>query len=353
MEIKFKNIEILRFFFILSIIACHIDLNIKKSTVLFFQNFANQTHWTWLAVDFFFIISGFFLFLKTDFNVNFVSFAKKKLKRLLPLVLIVLYITYIFSLFTPLTWLQHENLFTILNLQNVGLTTQNGNIPPSWFVSSLFWTSCFYFYLYKVINRNIFNLITASIIFACYSLFLHAPHDANLANIFYFINTGMVRAFGGMGIGYFIYLFYKEFYSSKTTFFNSFWSKLLISIIEIWAFITLFYYLDFHYTSYNNILYIILVFIILFICFIVKKGIISKFFDNDFSVFLGKYTYSIFLIHYLVKDLYVIYCNSYGLIHPKLYILILYIITILAGIILYHFVEKPIAKLFHSIKNNI
>ena len=36
-----------------------------------------------------------------------------------------------------------------LIIQNIGLTFSNGNVPASWFISALFWTMCFYFYLYK------------------------------------------------------------------------------------------------------------------------------------------------------------------------------------------------------------
>lgn len=140
-----------------------------------------------MPVDFFFIISGFFLFGNINYSQSFISFAIKKLKRLMPTVLGVLLITFIVSLFTPYNWVKHENLFTILNIQNVGLTFQNGNIPPSWFVSSLFWGMCFYFYLAKIVSQKVFNFVTACLIFICYAIFIHVPNSWNVLNYYNFI----------------------------------------------------------------------------------------------------------------------------------------------------------------------
>ena len=347
---KIRNIEALRFLFVLLVIACHINQGITSAfpDISIYQKFINNTSLSWLVVDFFFIISGFFLFIKTDFSINFIDFAKHKLKRLMPTILVVLLITAIVSWFTQLPWHNCDNLFIVLNLQNVGLTFGNGNIPPSWYISSLFWAMCFYFYLYKSVNKNIFNLITACLTFFCYSFFVHVPKSWNVINYYYVINIGIVRAIAGIGAGYFISLLYKNEFNIINSTFSSLKSKIIISSIELYAFIKIFYYLGFHCPSYDNFLYFVILFILLFITFLINKGIISKLFDNNLSVFIGKYTYSIFLIHYLIKDLWKQYiCNNHThfvYMHPIMNLVMLYIITILMGIFLYHFVEKPFAK---------
>ena len=346
---KIKNIELLRFLFILSIIACHLNqgiTNVVDNPI--YKNFCTSTHLSWLPVDFFFIISGFFLFGNIDYSQNFLGFAIKKLKRLMPTVLGILLITFILSLFTPYHWIKHENLFTILNIQNVGLTFQNGSIPPSWFVSSLFWGMCFYFYLGKIVPKKVFNFISACLIFICYSIFVHVPNNWNIINYYYFINIGMVRALAGIGLGYFVRMLYNDYSEVIKLKFNTLKSKIIFSALEIYLFFTLFYYLCFHASSYANVLFEILIFLLLFICFLMHKGILSQLFENNLSAFLGQFTYSIFLSHYLVKDLWNIYimnkCQHLVIYHPIINIVSVFVVSIVVGILTYYLIEKPSAK---------
>ena len=350
---KIKNIEALRFLFILSVIACHLDqgiTNVVENPI--YKNFCAFTHWSWLPVDFFFIISGFFLFANIDYSQGFLNFAIKKLKRLMPTVLGVLLITFIVSLLTPFNWIKHENLFTILNIQNVGLTLQNGSIPPSWFVSSLFWGMCFYFYLGKIFSKNVFNFVTACLIFVCYSIFVHVPNSWNIMNYCYFINMGMVRALAGIGLGYFVRMLYNDYSEVINLQFNSLKSKIIFSALEIYLFFTLFYYLCFHASSYNNVLFEVIIFLLLFICFLIHKGILSKLLENNLSVFLGKFTYSIFLSHYLIKDLWNIYimnkCQHFVIYHPIMNIVSIFVVSIIVGILTYYLIEKPSAKFLRN-----
>lgn len=346
---KIKNIEALRFLFILSIIACHLNqsiTNVVDNPI--YKNFCAFTHWSWLPVDFFFIISGFFLFGHINYSQSFISFAIKKLKRLMPTVLGVLLITFIVSLFTPYNWVKHENLFTILNIQNVGWTLQLGNNPSSWFVSSLFWGMCFYFYLGKIVSQKVFNFVTACLVFICYAIFVHVPSKLHLVNYYYFINIGMVRALAGIGLGYFVRMLYNDYSEVIKSQFNTLKSKIIFSVLEIYLFFTLFYYLCFHASSYNNVLFEVIIFLLLFICFLLHKGILSKLLENNVSSFLGKFTYSIFLSHYLIKDLWNIYimnkCQHFVIYHPIINIVCIFIVSIIVGMLTYYLIEKPSAK---------
>lgn len=347
---KIKNIEALRFLFILSIIACHFRTLISDNflNVPIYKYFYDGTGWLGLPVDFFFIISGFFLFANIDYSQGFLNFAIKKLKRLMPTVLGVLLISFIVSLFTPYKWISHENLFAIFNIQNVGLTLQLGNNPSSWFVSSLFWVMCFYFYLGKIVPQKVFNFITACLIFICYSIFVHVPSKLHLVNYYYFINIGMVRALAGIGVGYFVRMLYNDYSEVIKLQFNTLKSKIIFSALEIYLFFTLFYYLCFHASSYNNVLFEVIIFFLLFICFLIHKGILSKLLENNLSVFLGQFTYSIFLSHYLIKDLWNIYimnkCQHFVIYHPIVNIVSIFIVSILVGMLTYYLIEKPSAK---------
>lgn len=161
---RIKNIEFLRFVFILIIVCCHLQhgiINCFYDEIPFYSYFKKCITYSYIPVEFFFIMSGFFLFLTTDFTQDFVKFAKNKLIRFMPLVLFSLLCWFIGTIFLPMSYSGNENLFTILNIQNIGITTRCGNVPASWFISSLFWTLCFYFYLFKICDKRWFNLITA------------------------------------------------------------------------------------------------------------------------------------------------------------------------------------------------
>jgi len=133
---KIKNIELLGFLLILAVVGCHLKgiFTMFDSEISIYQILLKNVAWSWLSVDCFFIISGFFLFLKTDFTQKFFDFAKKKFIRFMPLILFMLGLYFTFSLFTPISFARYENIFVLLNLQNVGLTFTNSNVPASWFV---------------------------------------------------------------------------------------------------------------------------------------------------------------------------------------------------------------------------
>ncbi len=356
---RIKNIEFLRFIFSLIIVCCHLPsgiINMFKNDVNLYKIMISNFHWTSLAVDFFFIISGFFLFMTAKFEQNFVTFAKKKLIRFMPTVLFMLTLYFIFSIFTPLSMARFENLFTILNLQNVGLTFRNGDVPASWFVSSLFWTLCFYFYLYKSVDRKIFNLITACIIFFCYSLWIHT-NGINYLNVAYVFNRGMIRAFAGVGAGYFLAMIYKDNISAIKDKVLNIWQKLFCTGMEIYLFGFLIYYMCLHKTAYNNPMIMIISFIGLFSLFVIKKGYLSTMLENNFSVFLGQFAFAIFLSHQFVIKLWYFYvCKAHAnwvIAHPILNLVLLFIVIILFGTGVHYCVERPVAKYFRIKKSNV
>lgn len=347
---KIKNIEIMRFLFALVIVCCHMRhgvINIFGDDIPMYNNIMTGFHWSRLPVDFFFIISGFFLFMTTNFNQNYADFAKKKLLRFMPTIIFVLILIYITSLFTPITFLKYENVFTLLNIQNVGLTLRNGDIPASWFVSSLFWGLSFYFYLYKTVEKKVFNLITACIIFFCYSMWIHSE-GIQYINVAYVFNIGMIRAFAGIGTGYFLSMIYKDNIQKVKEMTLNIWQKLLFTASEIYLFFFVFYYICFHKMNYDNPLIMVIAFIVLFSLFLIKKGYFSRLLENDVSVFLGKFAFAIFLTHQFIKNLWKFYvCKAHYqwvVSHPVINIELFFAVVIIFGVFTYYFVEKPATK---------
>lgn len=341
----FKNLDFLRFVLILIIVCRHFQhgvINVFADKIPLYSGLQEAFAFSWLPVEFFFIISGFFLFLKTDFNQNFITFARNKLIRFMPLVLFALGCWYVTSLFLPIGFLGAENIFTILCIQNIGLTYQNGNVPASWFVSSLFWAMCFYFYLYKITTKEWFNMITACLVIFCYSFWLHTTGDLNIENFAYGLNIGLIRALAGLGFGYFLSMLYQDSFEKIKNFTPNKLQFLIISIAE--------YYLFLHLINmYNgNPFLLVLNFVVLFILFLMKKGHLSKTLDNNFSIFLGKATFGIFLTHqFIIKAWNVVICQQHPnwvLSHPISNLAILLAIIIVFGFFAHYKVEVPATK---------
>ena len=79
---KIQNIEFLRIMFTTFVICFHFFSNLKI--------WCNG----WLGVEFFFILSGFFLVYTFKSNLNVLSFIKQKISRFVPLLIFVSLVRY-------------------------------------------------------------------------------------------------------------------------------------------------------------------------------------------------------------------------------------------------------------------
>ena len=151
-----------------------------------------------------------------------------------------------------------------------------------------------------------------------------------------------------MGIGYFIASIYKDNedkienmeFNKITTFF--------ITLLEVFLFSWSVYYLVIHKISYKNNIIFILFFSILFILFLIKKGLFTKLLDNNLSVILGRYSYSIYITHFFILNMLKTFFwkkhISIIIIHPLLNIVITILLIFISSILVYHLVEKPSAE---------
>ncbi len=363
----FKNVEFLRFLMAFDIILYHLffvgSLLLKSITRFPQENFINQIEiYSTLkntvgiegqvCVNFFFIISGFFLLLHLKKNQSFFEFFKSKFMRLWP-VLFAMWIAYfLMHKFGLGAFNKYSNIFPLLFLNNSGLTLEGNNIGGSWFVSALMIGLCFYFYIYKHIPKYISDLITSLLVIFCYSFLLHAYSGAidkgPLKNFYYVLNAGVMQSLAGIGLGIIICNIYNQFKEKFFKMKESIKSKLIFTFVEFYLFCFLIYYLILHKINYNNEMIYILAFSGLFFLFLIKKGYLSKLLETNFSKEMGKYTYSIFLGHGLIIGL------TYNFIwlkhpnfiyqHPILQIFIVLFLSTIFGMFLYHFIEKKFAR---------
>lgn len=345
---KYHNIEFLRILFAIIIVYYHILHSnilayVKENELYFFL--AESCDAAGIIVECFFIISGYFLFYSylNKPSVSMLQFAIKKIARLHPVLL--------FSIIISVTFFYHGSeaaVFNSLFLQCIGISTEYKGI--NWYISPLFWVTMFYFALLKVIDNKKANLLIG--VFTYFSYVLLINNTFGRETIYGFLNLGLLRALAGIGLGYLIGLTMCEmkrlsYNAGKLFLFARFF---ISSMIE---FLSFFYLIKWFLCgkSYSNSFIVVLVFSILFICFLKKDGFLSRILDRKIFSILGRYAYSIYVMqqisfYVLQKSIWqTAIVNNVGMC-----IIISVCFSISVGIITYHFVEQPCSKLYLKLK---
>ena len=344
---KIKNLEFLRIIGCISIVIYHFFKYLYSSTHIFIH-LRNMTSCGCIAVELFFILSGIFFILKFNRTESVWKFIKKKILKLYPALIFCFLLFYICSFTGFVKFTFYDNILTLFCLNGTPIVLKNANMHIFWYVSSMIWVLLFYFYLLKNYSKKNVDLIIAIVIFFSYAIILNIQEGyIKSVHIFYnnLINIGMLRALGGIGVGYFIGCWYKENIESIKKLVLSFKQKIFLTFIE---FITLYFIINnlmLHKPNFQNKFLFIIAFIVIIFLFLIKQGFISRLLDNDWCVNLAKYTYSLYMTHYIIIDLLKgsiwKYRKDFILTHPYLNIIVPFILILFLGIFTYHFVEIP------------
>ena len=344
---RFKSIEFLRFFFSWLIVYHHMSV-IKP----FLPDIPMHQRFSCLAVDFFFILSGFFLFYTMNNEQTVLEFLGKKFKRLWAVVAFYVVSFICLNSFNadPYFKNMHDTVYPLLFLNNVGITLQRSG--PLWYVSVLVFVSLFYFYLYKALSKRTANLITGLLVWAAYVCIVNAQ-KGTISGYMEIYNgifcMGILRGIGGMGLGIFLCYLYGDKNLLLSNRDKPSW-KITLLEIAILAWLTYAMYMAPLYIK-NAILFII-AFVVLICFFLTERGYFSRLFNFHFSEVLGKYSYSIFLCHMPLLFLFRCVLQSHGeLTHFEqiLSLSLVYLIVLSVGIIVYHLIENPQNRLFKKV----
>lgn len=203
-NIRFYNLDFLKFIFTIAIVLLHISASNQQ--VDFYKNVYEHVDRSYLIVEFFFMVSGFFLYFEIQ-KENIQTFIKKRIIRLLPVIIFSLICGYIF-----ISGKHKENiLFSLLFLQGMGLQAP---FYFHWFVSPLFWGSILYFFIFTNYKRTTATFFVAVLCYLSYCLLLNNNNgniDIHVGMIKGFLSGSLLRALGGIGIGYFLGLSYDKF----------------------------------------------------------------------------------------------------------------------------------------------
>ena len=352
---KMKNIEFLRVIAILAIVLLHFFhsrqggiLSLHLSSINTYNILGKWTMNGQKAVDFFFILSGLFFYLGfvNNSGQRFWDFIKKKFIRMWPVMAFAVLLASVFSLFKLMKFTYWDNIYALLFLNGTALFKMSGNLGVSWYCSVMMLHFILFFYLLKNFNPKIVWLIIGFGVYLSYAYLLGGNnfHINNAHKDYgYIFNSMMLRAWGGIGLGMLIALWYNTYQKAILAYIPQKTTKILITAGEFVCLYFMIHNLLFHKFRHGNDFMFILVFIGLITAFICKKGYISQLFDRNIFVEMSKYVYSIFMTHTLV---FVALKNSFWLKHsqfvienPLTNLFISLGLTILVGVLTYHLVE--------------
>lgn len=364
---QIKNIEFLRLFFTLVVVYGHlmqwfifphfIDVPIISSI----KN--NFTYNFGVVVEMFFILSGFFMFRsfnKPGGQKSWLHFTKNKIIRLWPVLAFAIVALGILSLFHMLKFEKYPNILSLFFIDAAGFTEKLSNSGYAWYVSAMFWALLFYYYLLKKISTRTLNLTIALTTYIAYVLLLPKA-DFSVRFQYGILPTDIIRGLAGVGLGYFIgqivYLFKLrtgepegQKQQSKKQFF-------FISIAEIYLFFYLANNLLIHDVSSQSRLVFIIPFCVLFILFLMKRGLLSQLTEINIIDTVGKYSYSIYIMQIVIFILFSNMLFNNPIIGVRVYPVLNIIFTmsacIILGIATHYFIEKPGASLLNKLFTKI
>ena len=259
---KLKNVEFLRLIFTLGIVAHHTALN---GNLQFFNE-------GWLGVEFFFILSGFFLMITFKPEKSMREFARSKAVHFIPLTLLL-------ALFNGKIALIPANM---LFLQGTGLVTP---VPPQgWYLGILFWVGLFYFYLLKIAKPKITKLIIAAMTFFSYCFI----HNGGTPSIYALC---IARGFAGIGAGCFLGYLYLQIKDKNV--YTGIGYTVAEAIVLLFA-VGVLYIKALRPANPMNI---DLSFAGLIAFFVLKRGKVSQFFEKPFWAKISACSFAIYMTH--------------------------------------------------------
>lgn len=311
-----------------------------------------------IAVDFFFVLSGFVI-TQSIFNSkssNFDSFIKeftiKRIIRLFPLYILTFIITTIIILFINKDAVDPVFYFitSLFLLQSIGFDAgaqqifADTSIGIAWSLSVEFWIGLVFFPL-------IFNLRKrqATLIYSCVFLFiigtilifnLSPSIDVNFQKAFGLITFGSIRGLIGFSCGSISYVIFNSF-------FREIRKSIAISFSELMLLIIIISSLYLPHSSKNEFIASFL--FSMFLPLIANEnGIIGRILKLNILSTLRYTSYSIYLIHPIVIFLWRKNALPFNHHYAIIFILIVYILSIPS----YKLIEKPAMRLKKLFINN-
>ena len=216
----------------------------------------------------------------------------------------------------------------------------------NWFVSSLFWGSVLYYFLWKVVDNKKFYYIVATIVFCVYCILLNKLNLYAAPKVWNGIFTYfLLRAIAGIGLGLLFGAYFLQNKPCEITHRQKIvWAVLDLVLLAI--IIDLAVFMGKRTAAFPIMM---TCFVVLFYSFLFKMSYFAKFIGCKFIVWAAKYSYSAYIMQIVV---FIILENTLYM-HPVWGVrqypignIIFSLCTVyLVSIVVYHLVESPLRKL--------
>ena len=289
MQRKINSIEAFRFFFMMMICVWH-----YRSTDIMANGY--------IAVEFFFILSGVLLFFSVNKKnaIGTFDYTLKKIMRFAPDCLIVIIYAYLRHMILPvlfckkdldLTWLL-QILPECLFLQNIGIYTGGVNYPM-WYVSVLLCGGALIYAIIRFNKKSAISIILPLTVLLGYTYIFNMDRRGRIDSFETYdgIYMPMLRGVCGMSLGVLLGYLLKT-YKYKL-------DHIRIWIIDFLGLISLSLFLLFAFMpfkeNFDRYLLIIIPFL-LFVCF-TEKSVFNKIFKGSIWSYLGGYSWQMLVYH--------------------------------------------------------
>ena len=354
---KIRNIEFLRVFLISSIVILHMFIDRRWCLCTLFpdislyQNISRAICHSNNCVEGFFMVAGFLLVLTYKPENTIKDFVIKKYIRFSPVILFSMVLCFIGFLLGAMDFNWVANILTVLLLNQFGAKFVVGQNPILWYTSVLFASLFLYFCILKVLSGRKRNLLIFTLIVLSYTILeilQHGSFSNPLKNYCHHIlNIGFLRGVGGVGIGCLIGFLYKNVLLTEKIKFKGRFLKIILTVFEAISMSFVFWWCLIIHKGINNIFFVF-AFAVLLILFVFKKGYFSEILDKDIWVKLGKYQYSIYVVHYVIIRIFGLALwkeqSEFVTLHPFMPILIMFAAILVVGVLTYYMVELPCAN---------
>lgn len=297
----------------------------------------------YIGVEFFFILSGFFLYksFKKNNNDSAFRYTIKRLKRLYPEYILAFIFCFILQMVQSGKEKSIECIFKaiseVLLIQNIGIF-QGGFNYPLWYLSVLIFAGYIVYALLKKDETVFIKILSPLIILFTFTLLSSSKKGLENWGTVYGIYLPLLRGIADMCIGVLISKFIDTQYFKNIEKY-----KVIFRIAEVFTYVCLFYIIIFQnkFEMYS----------ILFIPMIIfiannKNSLSNKFLDWKVFGNIGKITYTMYLNHasfiILASFLYnkILHKNISTIFIIVIYIFSLIVYSIISRKIVYKIIDK-------------
>ena len=325
--------------------------------------YTGKFHWPkggYLGVEFFFILSGFFLMREankdkikgeSDSKLS-VNYLLSKLKRLYPDYLLIILIFIFCNIFKDklfsakyvFEWLYKE-IWELLFLHDFGIPDIHMSVTSTWFLSSLVINSYLIYYLILK-NKDLFvgfiAPVTTILIYAYASRkYGSLSIQGEYSGIFY---GALIRSWADICMGVLSYNFYSFMHKwleyEKSANIKKYKKIIfLFNLIEIYMIVSCLYIINigFKLDDFN----IVIPFVVIIVLAFLNITFISRLLNKKIFKSLGEISYSIYLNHLLVSTILTVYFPNRNY---KIMLIIFLIISIVMSYGTNKFIKKIINK---------